>query len=148
VQSDYYANGHGNLESVAVLANGQMQHFWRNAADLTWSPGATFGQGVVSPPVMIQGQYGMVSEAGPHGNFELCVAKGGQVQHWWRSNCNGSLVWKNDSTFGHDVKAVTGLAQGSWGMNLEVIVLLNSGQLQHYWRDGKGWAEGPVIGPA
>jgi hypothetical protein len=33
-------------------------------------------------------------------------------------------------------------------MNLEVIVLRTDGQLQHYWRDGAGWHEGPVIGPA
>ena len=33
-------------------------------------------------------------------------------------------------------------------MNLEVIVLRNDQQLQHYWRDGAGWHEGPVIGPA
>ena len=43
-----------------------------------------FGSGVSSPPVMIQGQYGMQNELGPNGNFELCVAVGGRVQHWWR----------------------------------------------------------------
>jgi hypothetical protein len=148
VQSDYYANGHGNLESVAVLNNGQMQHFWRNAANFAWNPGATFGQGVDSSPVMIQGQYGMANEGGPHGNFELCVAVGGHVQHWWRNNAGGSMAWTNSATFGHDVKAVTGLAEGSWGMNLEMIVLLNDGQLQHYWRNGSGWHEGPIIGSA
>jgi hypothetical protein len=29
-----------------------------------------------------------------------------------------------------------------------VIVITNSNQLQHYWRDGAGWHAGPVIGPA
>lgn len=148
VQSDYYAAGHGNLECVAVLTNGRLQHFWRNAANLSWNAGATFGQDIFSPPVMIQGQYGMRDEAGPHGNFELCVAVGGRVQHWWRDNAGGSMSWRNSATFGHDVQAVAGLAESSWSMNLELIVLRTDSQLQHYWRDGAGWHEGPVIGAA
>lgn len=148
VQSDYLANGHGNLECVAVLTSGQLQHFWRNAADLSWNPGATLGRAITSPPVMIQGQYGMASEVGRHGNFELCVAAGGQVQHWWRDNASGSMPWRQSATFGHDVRAVAGLTESSWGMNLELIVLRTDGQLQHYWRDGAGWHEGPVIGAA
>jgi hypothetical protein len=97
---------------------------------------------------MIQGQYGMRDETGPHGNFELCVAVGGQVQHWWRWNANGDMQWRHSATFGHNVLAVAGLCEGSWGMNLELTVLLTNGNLQHYWRDGGGWHEGPVIGPA
>ena len=34
---------------------------------------------------MIQGQYGTTNEL-IVGNFELCVAVGGRVQHWWRDN--------------------------------------------------------------
>jgi Papain family cysteine protease len=148
VQGDYYANAHGNLECVAVLNSGQMQHFWRDEPTLTWHAGPAFGNGVGSPPVMIQGQYGMRNEAGPHGNFELCVAVGNRVQHWWRDNSSGSMAWHPGVTFGHDVQAVAGLVEGSWGMNVEVIVLRTDGQLQHYFRDGAGWHEGPVIGVA
>jgi len=148
VQGDYYGNAHGNLECVAVLRDGRMQHFWRNEADFSWHNGPTFGQGVSSPPVMIQGQYGMINEAGPHGNFELCVAVGGQVQHWWRDNASGSGSWHHSATFGSDVQAVAGLTESSWGLNLEVIVLRTDGQLRHYWRDGSGWHDGPIIGPA
>ena len=50
--------------------------------------------------------------------------------------------------FGHDVQAVAGLCEGSFGMNLELIVLRTDRQLQHYWRDRGGWHEGVVIGPA
>jgi hypothetical protein len=124
-----------------------MQHFWRHEPTLTWNTGIVFGAGVATSPVMIQGQYGMLNESGPHGNFELCVAVGGQVQHWWRWN-GGDAQWRHSATFGHDVAAVAGMCEGQWGMNLEVIVLRRDGQLQHYWRDGAGWHEGPVIGPA
>ena len=146
IQGDY-GSPHGNLEVVAVTARGVMQHFWRNESNFSWNPGAVFGAGIASSPVMIQGQYGMANELAPHGNFELCVAAGGRVQHWWRNNA-GDMQWRHSATFGHDVLAVAGLAQGQWGMNLEVIVLLTNGKLQHYWRDGSGWHEGPVIGPA
>lgn len=146
IQGDY-GTPHGNLECVAVRTDGRMQHFWRSEPTFTWNIGAIFGSGINSSPVMIQGQYGMRSEAGPHGNFELCVAVGGRVQHWWRNN-SGDGAWRNSATFGHDVAAVTGLCEGSWGMNLEVIVLRTDNKLQHYWRDSAGWHEGPVIGGA
>jgi hypothetical protein len=148
VQGDYLANGHGNLEVVAVRSDGRMQHFWRSASDLVWHPGTTFGSGVGSTPVMIQGQYGMRNEAGPHGNFELVVARGGAIEHWWRDNASGSMTWRQSATFGSGIQTAVGLCQSSWGMNLEVIAMRTDGQLQHFWRDGGGWHPGPVVGPA
>jgi hypothetical protein len=81
------------------------------------------------------------------GNFELCVAANGQVQHWWRNNQNGN-AWNNSATFGHNVLAVAGLLQSSFGFNLEVVVLRTDKQLQHYWRDGREWHEVIIIGTA
>ena len=142
-----YGSPHGNLEVVACLNDGHLRHFWRDSA-FNWHDGATFGAGIASPPVMIQGQFGMANEMGL-GNFELCVAIGGQVQHWWRNNGVGAMPWNQGPTFGHDVQAVAGLCEGSWGMNLEMMVLRTDGQLQHYWRDGAFvWHEGPAIGQA
>jgi hypothetical protein len=145
IQGSYGAKG--NLELVAALNNGQMQHFWRDDDHgFVWHPGVTFGAGVASTPCMIQGQYGAADE-GKIGNFELCVAVGGQVEHWWRNNA-GDGLWRQSATFAHDVQAVAALVEGSFGFNLEVIVLRTDNQLQHYWRDGSGWHEGPVIGSA
>ena len=145
VQSTYGVNG--NLELVAVTTSGQLQHFWRDDDHgFVWHPGTLFGAGVHSPPCMIQGQYGMGSEFAM-GNFELCVAVNGQVQHWWRNNA-GNAGWYQSATFGHNVQAVAGLVEGSFGFNLEVVVLRTDRQLQHYWRDGAGWHEGVVIGAA
>jgi len=139
VQSTYGA-AHGSLELVAVRTDGTMQHFWRNESNFSWNAGVVFGAGVGSPPVMIQGQYGMANEVGPDGNFELCVAMAGRAQHWWRANA-WDRQWRLSATFGHDVRVVTGLCQSSWG-NIEVIVLRTDNRLQHYWRDGAGWHEG------
>ena len=143
----HYGSPHGNLELVCVLGTGQMQHWWKDVnGDGQWHNGPTFGVGVSSPPCMIEGQYGATDEL-TVGNFELCVAVGGQAEHWWRDN-HGSAGWQRSAVFGHDVRAVASLIEGSYGFNLEVIVLRTDNQLQHYWRDGAGWHEGPVIGPA
>lgn len=144
-----YGTPHGNLELVALRTDGTMQHFWRSSSSFAWSAGPVFGSSVTSPPVMIQGQYGMRDELGPHGNFELCAVVGGRAQHWWRWNAaGGDGGWRYGGDFGHDVLAVAGICQGSWGMNLEVVLLRSDRRLQHYWRDGSGWHEGPVIGAA
>ena len=146
VQSHYFNTG--NFELVCVLDTGQMQHWWRdNDHGMAWNAGPTFGNAVKSPPCMIEGQFGASDEKAV-GNFELCVAVGGQVEHWWRANWS-DMVWRRSTSFGHDVKSVVALVEGSYGFNLEVIVLRNDNRLQHYWRYGAGdWDEGPVIGIA
>ena len=147
IQSHYGAQG--NFEVVCTLSSGEMQHWWRdNDHGMVWQAGPRFGSGISGPPCLIEGQFGAGDEAAV-GNFELCVAAaGGQVQHWWRDNAGGSLTWRLGATFGHDVLAVVSLVEGSFGFNLEVIVLRRDQMLQHYWRDGAGWHEGTVIGHA
>jgi hypothetical protein len=139
IQSTY-----GNLETVCVLSNGEMQHWWLNGN--TWNATRTFGSNIRSAPYMIEGQYGAIDEFSP-GNFELCVAANGQIQHWSRYN-QDPVEWVNRDTFGRNVRAVAGLLEGSFGFNLEVIALRQDNQLQHYWRDGNGWHEGVIIGTA
>ncbi len=145
IQTNYGTQG--NLELVCVLNTGQMQHWWRDDDHgMVWNAGAIFGAGCSSGPCMIEGQFGARDE-NDVGNFELCVAVGGKVQHWWRDN-HGDGQWHNSATFAHDVQAVAALVEGSFGFNLEVIVLRTDRKLQHYWRDGAGWHEGVVIGSA
>lgn len=137
----------GNLEVVAVLKSGQMQHWERdNDHGSAWTPVATFGVHIASPPCMIEGQYNSPDASAP-GNFELCVAAGGRVEHWGRDN-RGSKEWKQSATFGTDVYRVVSLIEGSFGYNLEVIVLRKDLNLQHYYRDGSGWHAGAILGPA
>ena len=69
------------------------------------------------------------------------------MQHWWRANYSDRL-WRKSATFGSGVKAVIALVEGSYGFNLEVIVLTIDNKLQHYWRDGGGWHAGVIIGSA
>ncbi len=145
IQSHY--GKQGNLELVAVLTNGQMQHWWRDDDHgNVWAASATFGAGVDSPPCMIEGEFGEWDQ-NHVGNFELCVAVGGQIQHWWRDN-QGAENWSKSATFGANIKAVSALLEGSYDFNLEVVALRNDNQLQHFYRDGAGWHDGPIIGPA
>jgi hypothetical protein len=144
IQSHYYSKG--NFELVCALNNGQMQHWWRdNDHGMSWHSTVAFGCGINSSPCMIEGEFGAGNEK-KVGNFELCVANNcGNVEHWWRANSSDSL-WRKSATFGHDVAEVVSLVEGSYGFNLEVLVLRTDKKLQHYWRDGNGWHEGVVIG--
>ncbi|KPI32951.1 peptidase C1A papain [Actinobacteria bacterium OV450] len=136
-----------HLDLVATRADGRMQLWWRDDPNgFTWRPGEVFGSAITSAPCLIEAQYGALDED-TAGNYELCaVGAGGRVEHWWRGNASGS-AWTRSAEFGHDALAVTGMLQGSFGFNLEVIVLRTDRRLQHYWRDPAGWHEGPVIGP-
>jgi hypothetical protein len=85
VQANVGTRGHFYV--VCVTAFGTLQLWWRdNDGGHAWVAGEVFAASVGETPVcMIQGQWGTTNELGV-GNFELCVAVGGRVQHWWRDN--------------------------------------------------------------
>lgn len=138
------------LDVVVANSDGTMQRYFRNDhAGLGWSAQEKFGANVHSAPVMVQGEFGASNEA-VQGNYELCVAAGGQIQHWWKSN-QPAGNWSMSAQFGTNVAGasvtqVLGLIESSYGFDLEIIVLLSNGGLQHFWRDGNGWHPGPVFG--
>jgi C1A family cysteine protease len=135
------------LDVVAVNNDGTMQRYWRDDAhDKPWAAAEKFGSGVKSPPVMIRSQYGAGNETTP-GNYELLVAVNGAVQHWWTAG-NAPANWTHDETFGSNIEEVIGLIQSSFGFDLEAVVLLTNGSLQHYWRSAGNlqWYAGPVYG--
>jgi hypothetical protein len=137
-------NGSGELHYVCTSTNGQMQH-WRHPKPGvgSWSLLSTFGQNVTSAPCMIEGTYGAGNEMGV-GNFELCVAVGNQIEHWWRYNTSPG-PWNRSAVFGADVRRVIGLIQSTYATNLEVIAERTDGRYQYYWRDGGGWHTGVII---
>ncbi|MEU6893095.1 C1 family peptidase [Streptomyces sp. NPDC046557] len=137
-----------HLDLVATRTDGRMQLWWRDDRDhFAWHPGEVFGSAITSAPCLIEGQYGATDEESA-GNYELCVVGAdGRVEHWWRGNAGGG-AWARSAVFGRDALAVTGMLQGSFGFDLEVIVLRADHLLRHYRRDGAGWHAGAVIGPA
>lgn len=134
-------NGTGEFHYVGTTATGTMEH-WAFLGS-SWTRLAVFGQDVTSAPCLIEGSYGMADESGI-GNFELCVAVGQRIEHWWRHNgSQGS--WIRSAIFGDAVRRVVGLIQSSFGTNLELIVERIDGRFQHYWRDGTGWHPGMIV---
>jgi C1A family cysteine protease len=138
------------LDVICVNNDGTMQRYWRNDPQgMNWAAFEKFGSNVSSAPVMIRSQYGATNETTP-GNYELCVAVNGEIQHWWTAG-EQTAHWANSATFGtnvagQQVKEVLGLIESSFGFDLEVVAMLTDGSLQHFWRDGAGWHAGPVFG--
>jgi papain like protease len=130
------------LDYVCVNTDGTMQRYYRPASG-NWAGEEKFGSNVHSTPVMIRSQFGASNEATP-GNYELCVAVNGQIQHWWTPG-EAAAHWTCSATFGSNVKAVAGLIEGSFGFDLEVVAVLNDGSLQHFWRNDV-WHAGPIFG--
>jgi hypothetical protein len=137
-------NGQGELHFVGAVASGSMEHWRRTGTSAgTLAIQSQFGSGVTSAPCLIEGTYGAGNEMNP-GNFELCVAVGGRIEHWWRHNASLS-AWNQSAVFGEGVRRVVGLLQSSFGTNLELIAERTDGRFFHYWRDGAGWHAGSVI---
>ena len=104
---------------------------------------------------MIESNYGTSNE-NAIGNFELLVAVNGQVQHWRRYNGNLAAVqpqkgtsgpWVLTAIFGSNIRHVWSLLQGPYNRNMEAIVELSTGQLQHWWWNSisSTWAVGPIL---
>ncbi|GAB63585.1 MAG: peptidase C1A [Candidatus Jettenia sp.] len=132
----------GDLHYVCTGGDGFMHHFIRLTGG-RWKPFLKFGSNITSAPCMIEGQFDAKDELAP-GNFELCVAANGQIEHWWHRQLPGQ-TWNRSAVFGADVRRVVGLLEGSFGFNLELIAERNDGRYQHYWRDSNGWHAGAII---
>jgi len=137
------------LDVICTTPNETMQRYWRDDPNHKgWQACETFGSQVKSPPVMIEGQYGATDET-VAGNYELCVAVNGAIQHWYKGSPeNPASTWAMSTSFGQNVQQVLGLIQSSFGFDLEVIALLNDGSLQHFWRYASdlSWHAGPIFG--
>ncbi|SPQ26231.1 d14614d7-7edf-49d7-b461-6d902ee31df1 [Thermothielavioides terrestris] len=148
----YNAQGtsRGNLYTVAVRSDGQLQLFWRSGQDTAeWSAGEVFGSGVPldTPPVMIQDYFGTANETSV-GGFQLVVAVNGSVQHWQRANDDISLAppvegaqgkWRLAETTGTGVKHVWALVQGSFNQKMHMITEGTDGGVS-YWEWDGSWA--------
>jgi hypothetical protein len=117
-------NNRGELHYVGAGVDGALQHWALRGG--TWQRLAIFGGGVTSGPCLIEGTYGAGNDVGI-GNFELCVAVGGAVEHWWRHNATTGL-WTRSATFGSDARRVIALLESSFGTNLEIVVERTDGR--------------------
>jgi hypothetical protein len=134
----------GNLEVMAV-ANGQLNHFWRDSSGWNGPFVIPSSVGIVAGvPGFIQGTFGLI------GNFEVVApSSSGGLVHFWRNNDDPSLPWSGPTSFGGSSGNFDGvnLIQSNFNSpgNLEVIAEA-AGQQYHFWRDSTGW-NGPFIIP-
>ena len=139
-------NTHGvgipaGLDVVCVTKDKTLQRWWRDDPNTQeWVACETFGTDIDSPPVMIRSYFVTTNETEP-GNYELCVAVNGKIQHWCKNGnpeptaADPGDVWVLSATFGANVRQVLGMIHSSFGSDLELIVQLTSGKLQHFSRD-------------
>jgi hypothetical protein len=142
------------LDVVCVNERKELQRWWRDDPNTsTWVQCETFARDVDSAPVMIRSQYGAVDETVP-GNYELCVAVNGEIQHWvakGNPEPTTSATWTLREKFrtsvpDQDVHRVLGLIESSYGFHFELVAELSSGQLQHFSRNASGWSAREVFG--
>jgi hypothetical protein len=88
-------NGTGELHYVCAQTDGKLHHYRLGASG--WTHLTSFGAGAYSAPCLIEGTYGEHDEIGV-GDFELCVAVGGAIEHWWRHNA-GLGPWTRSAVF-------------------------------------------------
>jgi C1A family cysteine protease len=149
-----YADLPAGLDFVCVTKDKTLQRWWRDDPNKAgWVACETFANNVDSAPVMIRSQFGASDETVP-GNYELCVAVDGSIEHWWMKGNpepGTSGEWTMSEIFqtdqqGRKVKQVLGMIESSYGFDLEVIAELDNGDLQHFSRDGAGWHAKIVFG--
>lgn len=143
-----------NFYLVAVRNNGELAMWWKDCTVCQWFEGEHFGSGVgESPPCMIQANHGTNTE-NDIGEFHVCVAVNGQVQHWIRDNSalaterpipghldpvyykeSRKMRWRLANTFGSNVKHVWGMMESAYHFNIEIIVETTDGKLAHAYLD-------------
>lgn len=164
VESGY---GPGNFEVVTALTTGQMQHWWRDGGG--WHAGPTFGNEAVVvgssgrrpgfPPKLPTfpnpvGEVGGSLIQTTRGSLELvCVLKNGTLQHWSRAD-GTTWAWSLVTTFAQGCRTAPVMIEGQYGRddefasgNYELVVALQDGTMQHWWRDAAGtWRASASIG--
>src|SRR3954454_24351811 len=73
----------GNFQLVVPSTNGGLRHYWRNnnAAGFPWVGPEFFGSGFAGGASIIQSNFGTGL-----GNFEVILAEGGRLAHYWRED--------------------------------------------------------------
>ena len=98
IQSNFHGSGsgHGNFE-VVVLQGNELGHWWHDNSDvnLPWQRGQTITSTARSSGSIIQSRLGSDRQ---HGNFEVVVLEGNELQHWWHDNSDVTLPWQRGQT--------------------------------------------------
>jgi len=136
--------GPGNLAVVANIG-GELDYFFREDVEFTWSGKTTITTGVTGVPSFVQAKPGTY---GTMGNYELVtpLASGGMA-HFYRNNDDPSLPWVQTAVFGTDQGVVSAVSLiqsnfstqaangGGQGPGNLALVALVGNNLLYYYRD-------------
>lgn len=126
-----------NFEMIHRTTAGRLHHRFFDQGSHQWKDGPTFG------PANARGAVGFCESGWGPGNFEVVVAVGSSLEHWWR---DPGFNWRKSVDFGASiVTAGPSLLQSTWG-NLEMVAVNGNGTMQHWYRGGPTWVADQVFG--
>lgn len=126
-----------NFEMIYRTTRNQLHHRFFDQGSHQWSDGPVFG------PANAHGAVGFCESGWGPGNFEVVVAVGNSLQHWWR---DPSFAWHFSVGFGVNIAtAGPSLLQSTWG-NLELVAVNGNGTMQHWFRNGSTWVADQAFG--
>lgn len=141
IQSNFTSSGTGpgNLAVVARTGD-QLDYFFREDVNFTWSDPQTITTGVTGVPSFVQAIPGTY---GAKGNYELvCPLRSGGIGYFERNNDDPNLPWSEAVSFGADLGIVDAVSiiqsnftsSGSGPGNLAVIARVGN-NLYYFFRE-------------
>lgn len=132
---------HRNFELIAPSAANSWTHWWRDnsSSSLPWAKAETIGNDVADPPTFTATTYNR--------NFEMVYrTTGGRLHHRYFDQSGNK--WDDGPIFGPtNATGAAGFIESNWGPgNFEVVVGIEGGQLQHWWRGGNEWQPSVTFG--
>jgi Papain family cysteine protease len=132
---------HRNFELLAPSAGNSFTHWWRDnsSSALPWHKAEVLSNDVASAPTFTGTTYNR--------NFETIYRTvHSQLRHYWFDQA--AQKWNAGVIFGpNNAIGEVGFTESSYGIgNFEVVVAVQGGKLEHWWRAGSTWHQGPTFG--
>jgi Papain family cysteine protease len=130
-----------NFELLAPSKGNSFTHWWRDnsASGYPWHSAEVLANDVADLPTLTATTYNR--------NFETIYrTTNGRLHHYYFDQ--STKKWNDGGIFGPtNVIDGVGYIESNYGPgNFEVVVTVAGGNLQHWWRDGNGWHQGPTFG--
>jgi hypothetical protein len=148
IQSSFAPRGgHGNLE-VVVQYDNRLIHFWHDETMPDWRSGQTISTNATGPASIIQSSF----KSRDHGNFEVVVAEGNLLVHYFHDNSDVTSPWQRGQTISTRASGPASIVQSSFKSgdhgNFEVVAQ-EGNQIVHYFHDNANvtlpWRRGQTI---
>jgi hypothetical protein len=132
---------HRNFELLAPSSGNSFTHWWRDNSSgaLPWAKAETMANDVSSALTLTGTTYNR--------NFETIYRTlKSQLHHWYFDQTSGK--WNNGPVFGpNNAIGGVGFCESNFGIgNFEVVVAVQGGTMEHWYRSGGVWAKSVTFG--